>query len=120
MSAVDLLAPPDPATVANAVALFAAAIRKEYGNCIKGVYLFGSRARGDFDPYSDADIAIILDDSIGRTSQTKPLAEIAYDIFLRTGTEIQPWVFPEAEWSNPQHSSAAGLIRAVRRDGLPF
>jgi predicted nucleotidyltransferase len=32
------------------------------GNKLKGFYLFGSKARGDYDPESDVDIAIIVDE----------------------------------------------------------
>jgi predicted nucleotidyltransferase len=31
------------------------------GKQLKGFYLFGSKARGDFDPESDVDLAIIVD-----------------------------------------------------------
>lgn len=35
--------------------------RKEYGDMLKRVILFGSCARGDFDDESDVDIMILLD-----------------------------------------------------------
>ena len=119
MSDVDLLAAPDTIAVSRAVDAYAAILRNRYGASLKGIYLFGSRARGDFDPYSDVDVAIVLDDSAERPSETKSLSELAYDIFLQTGAEIQPWIFQEAEWRTPEHSPSAGLIRAARRDSRP-
>ncbi len=119
MSQVSLLIPPDAGAVASALNTYAGALRKRYGDHLKAIYLFGSRARGDFSPYSDVDVAIILDDSAEETSQIKPLSELAYDVFLQTGAEIQPWTFREAEWTDPQHSSSPGLVRAARRDGRP-
>ncbi len=32
-----------------------------YGERLKGLYLFGSRARGDAEPDSDVDVAVVLD-----------------------------------------------------------
>jgi predicted nucleotidyltransferase len=84
------------------------------------MYLFGSRARGDFGPYSDVEVAVVLADSTARASQTKPLSELAYDVFLQTGAEIQPWPFAETEWNEPERSESPTLVHAARRDGRPL
>ncbi len=39
-----------------------AGLEKIYGNQLKGVYLYGSRARGDARPDSDVDVAVVLED----------------------------------------------------------
>jgi predicted nucleotidyltransferase len=119
MSRVSLLSPPDTGAIARAVETYAGALRERYGALLKGMYLFGSRARGDFGPYSDVDVAVVLDDSVGEASQTTPLSELAYDVFLQTGAEIQPWAFRETEWIDPEHPSSPSLVRAARRDGRP-
>ena len=54
---------------------------------------------------------------MGEGSQTTPLSELAYDVFLETGAEIQPWTFLQREWDEPERSSSPGLVRAARRDG---
>jgi antitoxin ChpS len=120
MSAVDLLAAPDSAAVDRAIDAYALALRHRYGSKLKGMFLFGSRARGDFQPYSDVDIAVVLADSARERSQTRHLADLAYDVFLETGAEIQPWAFPETEWNDPEHSSSPGLIRSAKRDSRPI
>jgi antitoxin ChpS len=117
MSDIDLLAPPDSHAITRAVDAYVAALRERYGESLKGVYLFGSRARGDFKPFSDVDIALILADSVRERSQTRHLADLSYDVFLETGAEIQPWAFAETEWNNPERSSSPGLIRSAKRDG---
>lgn len=119
MSAVDLLAPPDASAVARAVDAYAGVLRQKYGSSLKGLYIFGSRARGDFRPYSDVDVAVVLDDSTGQASQVLPLSELAYDVFLETGAEIQPWAFREAEWEQPDGSASPDLVRSAKRDGRP-
>jgi len=44
-------------------------IRKTYGDLIKSVLIFGSAARGDMKKTSDADIWIILDDTVTKSSE---------------------------------------------------
>jgi antitoxin ChpS len=83
---------------------------------LKGIFLFGSRARGDFAPYSDVDVAVVLDDGVKRVSELTALSRIAYDVFLETGAEIQPWVFAEGEWDRPCKSSSYELVLAAKRD----
>jgi antitoxin ChpS len=111
-AAIDLRAAPDARMAARAASLFAEAMRDRYGTHLRGVYLFGSRARGDQRPFSDVDLAVVVDGSFPLEGETKPLAEAAYDIFLETGAEIQPWLFAEAEW----HRAATPLVRNVKRD----
>jgi uncharacterized protein len=117
MSEVDLLAPPDEEAIDSAVKAYSAALARQYGDRLRGIYLFGSRARGDFNPYSDVDVAIVLRDPLEPKSPMRALSGLAYDVFLQTGAEIQPWVFREAEWNEPEGSPSARLIRSVRRDG---
>jgi predicted nucleotidyltransferase len=120
MSVVDLLAPPDEQAVAKAVDAYAAALRKRYGSRLKGVYLFGSRARGDFGPYSDVDVAfVVADGEPDSFEETKVLSDLAYDLLLETGAEIQPWMVAEREWQEPSQSQSPALVRAMKRDGRP-
>jgi predicted nucleotidyltransferase len=43
-------------------------IRKRFGEIVKSVLIFGSAARGDIKPSSDADVWVILDDTALKTS----------------------------------------------------
>ena len=116
MSDVNLLDPPDSVAIDRGLRRFADVARLRYLGGLRGVYLFGSRARGDFSPFSDVDVAIVVDDGIDISSETVPLSSIAYDVLLETGAEVQPWVFHEADWADPERSSARSLIRSVKRD----
>jgi antitoxin ChpS len=117
MSAVDLLAPPDQGAVAQAVHAFAEASKERYGDRLKGVYLFGSRARGDFQPFSDVDVALVVarEEPIS-FEEIRALSDLAYDLLLETGAEIQPWTFAAREWQEPAFSPSRELIEAVKHD----
>jgi len=81
----DLLKPPDDAMVNRA-------IRAIYGDRLKGLYLFGSRARGDHTLDSDADIAVVRDDrDFDFRVEKMRLADLEHDIIVETGLEPQAW-----------------------------
>jgi antitoxin ChpS len=114
----DLYAPPDDATVDQAVQDFARAVRKSYGPRVKGIYLFGSRARGDHTPNSDADVAVVLSDGDWREwPETKRLTNIAYDLIVETGAALEAWPVRASEWEEPsvQRESGAHRSHAARR-----
>jgi predicted nucleotidyltransferase len=113
----DLLAPPDDATVDQALQRFAHAVRRAYGDRVKGIYLFGSRARGDHTLESDADVVVILAGGEGkRWPEIKRLSDIAYDVLLDTGADIQGWPVWETEWNAPDTHENPALIKAMHRD----
>jgi predicted nucleotidyltransferase len=116
----DLLTPPDDAAVDRAIGDFARAVRRAYGERVKGIYLFGSRARGDHTRDSDADIAVVLRDGEWRDwPETKRLNDISYDVLLKTGADVQAWPITASAWRNPAAHDDANLIRAMRRDARP-
>jgi antitoxin ChpS len=117
MTAVDLLAPPTDAAVKTATTAFIRTMKERYGAKLAGVFLFGSRARGDYEPFSDIDIALVLDDVGGDSfADRRALFGLAYDVFFETGAEIEPWVFDTKDWNDPGRSIDAGLLRSIKRD----
>ena len=120
MSTADLLMPPDDAAVERAVAAYAKAIRAQYGRRLKGIFLFGSRARGDHARDSDADIAVVLaDDGWESWPETKKLTDIAYDIIVETGAGLEAWPVSEDAWHSPERYPDASLLKAMQRDAKP-
>jgi predicted nucleotidyltransferase len=117
----DVFALPDDVTVDRTVSDYARAIRKAYGSRLKGIYLFGSRARGDHTTESDADIAVVLADGDWKEwPETKRLTDIAYDFIVATGADLQAWAVPESAWVNPTTHPDSALITAMRRDARPI
>jgi antitoxin ChpS len=90
-----------------------------YGSRLKGLILFGSRARGDFTEASDADVAIVLEGAIGRPFAVKcEVIDATYDLFLDSGIIIQPWPLQEDWLETPQASPYPHVVRAVLREGV--
>jgi len=107
---------PDAGT-RSALDAFRARLRRRYGDRLQGIVLFGSRARGDYRPDSDADVAVFLDSVADPVAAQMDIAEDAYRLFLQNGLLIQPWVFRGTP-KNPDLSWGSGLLRAVSSEGV--
>jgi predicted nucleotidyltransferase len=80
--------------------------------------LFGSRARGEHRPDSDADLALILHER-GNDGQTfMMLAGLAYYVFLDTGIMIQPITIAIEDWLNPDGFLRPSFLKTVAREGI--
>ncbi|WP_407518732.1 nucleotidyltransferase family protein [Methylobacterium oryzisoli] len=117
----EVLQPPTDAQAAVALARFAADVRRHYGPRLLGLYLFGSRSRGDARPESDADVAVILVDGPWRIiDEARVLADLSYDRLIDDGLDIQAHPVPQSAWGDPALHPNPALVRAMRRDGRPL
>lgn len=81
--------------------------------------LFGSRARHDFRPDSDIDVAVVIEGERGDFVGTKlAMADLAYDVLLDTGVRIQPLPIWEGEWKHPEAYPNPRLLRNIEREGI--
>lgn len=106
----------DPQT-RMALAEFRTLLLKRYGTRLRGLVLFGSRARGDHRPDSDADVAVFIGDAEDPVSEQMDIADEAYQVFLRDGLLIQPWVFRGSP-EHPDITHAGKFLRAVQEEGV--
>lgn len=84
-----------------------------------GAILFGSRARGTYQPDSDADVAVLLRGEHQRFLPTKlAMADIAFDILLETGINISPLPVWLDEWEHPETYSNPALLQNIAREGV--
>ena len=114
----DFLQAPTEAEVAKALAAVAEAVHVHYGDRLEGLYLFGSRARGDHRPDSDADVVVVLaDGDWAEWVERRRLNRLAYDAGFDCGLDIQPWPVSFAEWTSER---ATPLVRSARQEATPL
>ena len=94
-------------------------LERRFGDRLVALYLFGSRARGDHEPDSDVDVAVILDQKMPSPYAAKDLVlNDTYELMLETGYYIQPWPLEKGALESPDAHPSAQISRAVLRDGL--
>ena len=82
------------------------------------VILFGSRARGDAGPQSDADVVVILKNAPSEEDEDF-ISDSAWETGYPYGLVIVPVVFSLEEWeSGPERFSL--LVKAVQTEGVPL
>ncbi len=110
-----------PETV-HAVNTFMAYLAKENLPGITRVLLYGSRARGDFDPDSDINLAVIFEGPVlrddrrfvlqGHLSRIRTVAMRDADI------EISAFAIWEEELREPDKQGTPALFHNINRDGI--
>ncbi len=82
------------------------------------VIMFGSRARGDAEPYSDLDIMVIIDGIVDEAVR-EWVSDCAWEAGYTKGVVIVPVVFSRTEWEQgPERHSLLAL--AVASEGIPL
>ena len=99
---------------------YVAAVRKHYGTRLVDILIFGSRARGDARPDSDADLAVILEDGDWKFwDEQMFLSGLAYDVLLDSGLWIQPWPVSRSQWSETDVRKVPFFVIGARSDAKP-
>ncbi len=80
------------------------------------IILFGSRARGDADEFSDMDVLVILDEPANRAAR-EYVSRVAWEVGFEQGIMVVPVTVSRAEWEEgPERSSLLAI--AVSADGV--
>jgi predicted nucleotidyltransferase len=84
-----------------------------YGEQLRSIYLYGSHARGDFQPDSDVDVLIALGGEVRPGQEIDRIGDRVADIGLEHNVLIATFPVPE-EWLRLRKSP---LFENVRREG---
>jgi len=91
-----------------------AGLQALYGERLKGVYLFGSYARGEADEESDVDVLVVLDDYESYGAEVDRAGHLGAELSLRYGVSISKVFLREREWL---HGDTPFLVN-VRREAV--
>ncbi len=88
-------------------------LRERYGERIKRIFLFGSRARGDHDEGSDYDVMVLVD---GKTPEMEAeIFRLSCEIDLRRNTCLSVFVEEQAVFEDREYEP---MYINVRREGV--
>ncbi|MFQ6104754.1 MAG: nucleotidyltransferase domain-containing protein [Candidatus Glassbacteria bacterium] len=86
-----------------------------YGERLKGVYLFGSHARGEADKESDIDVLIVLDEVSDYCSEIDRTSHLIAELSLDYAVSISRVFVSERRWREDQTM----FFLNIREEAIP-
>ncbi|MBI4319833.1 MAG: nucleotidyltransferase domain-containing protein [Chloroflexi bacterium] len=105
-----------PPEVKAALAELKEALSQLYGERLKGIYLYGSYARGDFHTESDVDVLIVLQGPVRPFEEISRSGKILSDVCLKYDLLISTLPVAEETFQNGPRS----FFEPVRREAVPL
>lgn len=86
-----------------------------YGDRLKGVYLYGSYARGNAREDSDIDVAVVLAGPVKRSEELKRTKTFIPDLCIKEKCLIMPLFLAEAEFK----AKSLDIVQFISEEGIP-
>jgi len=86
-----------------------------YGERLRGVYLYGSYARGEATEDSDIDVAVILAGPVDRRAEDDRNSDLIGDLSLRENCVLMPVFISEEDFRKAPYA----IHRSIAREGVP-
>lgn len=106
--------------IRRALSFYANLVRTAYGDDVVSLVLFGSQARGEAGQNGDIDVWAIFKSIPDSLVVRDRLAELAYEVLLAHGEDIQAVAIARDQWDFPETFTNPSLIQAIKRDGIFF
>ena len=90
-------------------------LRRTYGPRLRGVYVFGSYARGEATRDSDLDVLIVLDSVDAYSAEIKRTSHLIARLSLDSGISLSRVFISESDW----RSGETPFILNVREEAVP-
>ena len=90
-------------------------LRTTYGSRLRGVYLFGSYARGEADPESDVDVLVVLDHIERYGLEIDRTGAFTAELALKYGVSISRVFVSHQEWSRGE----SAFLANVKEEAVP-
>lgn len=92
-----------------------AGLEELYGSRLKGVYLFGSYARGEQEAESDVDVLVVLDDFEDYGEEVDRASSLASELSLAHDLSVSEVFVRERDWLHGD----TPFLRNVREEAVP-
>jgi len=103
-----------PAEVRTILAELRQGLESIYGDRLRGLYLFGSYARGEAEPESDLDVLIVLDKVSDYPGEVDRTGSLASELSLRHGLSLSRVFLSQDAWAQ----RADFFVKNVRDEGV--
>lgn len=104
-----------PADIEKLLAELKKGLKQLYGDRLKGLYLYGSYARGDQREGSDLDVLVVLDDFERGPIELDRTDDLLDSLSLEYLITISPLFMRETDWLKADKP----VLRNARAEGVP-